>query len=410
MMEPPCSTIAGRRFWIKTYGAIRFTSRTLRKSSSGISPASNCPCSSAKLTPCDVRSTMGSLVSGPMWSRVAACPVGELRERAAELAFQASDVGAVADALEPLQHQRRILAVLPDLFDRRLRERNRPTERLRQDLRRLRHRSSVTGDIDLATVQGRGVGECAGAEPADVVHRNHLQLRTWPERRGQGVALKTVGRQKVLHKEHRTQDDVRREAEATHGFLDAPLVVEVRDACLLVRRSNGCVNVVFHTDLARQRRQTFALRFFPLDTGLPRVLHAEDAPRAGQCSAQSRLVIEIALDDVDAIARQRRRLLALGLARQAAQMEPAALQGPRDRAALMACHSGDENRSIVRHTETSLNRGVRPMTTRAVLRSPTPTPVRCRKRRHGRTGSERLLQAFLCAPSRAAVRRPYRAT
>src|SRR6516164_7703424 len=34
---------------------------------------------------CDVRSTMGSLVSAPIWSRVAACPVWELRERAAEL-------------------------------------------------------------------------------------------------------------------------------------------------------------------------------------------------------------------------------------------------------------------------------------------------------------------------------------
>src|SRR5205823_9305837 len=45
------------------------------------------------------------LVSAAIWSRMAACPVGELRERAAELTFQASDVGAVADALEPVQHQ-----------------------------------------------------------------------------------------------------------------------------------------------------------------------------------------------------------------------------------------------------------------------------------------------------------------
>ena len=60
---------------------------------------------------------MGSLVSAPIWSRVAACPVGEIRKRAAELAIQASDVGAVTDALEPFQHQRRFLAVLPDLFD-----------------------------------------------------------------------------------------------------------------------------------------------------------------------------------------------------------------------------------------------------------------------------------------------------
>ena len=112
---------------------------------------------------------------------------------------------------------------------------------------------------------------------------------------------------------------------------------------------DGCVDVVFDTGLACQRRQTLALRFFPLDTCLPRVLHAEDAPRAGQRSAQCRLVIEIALDDVDAVARQRRRLLALRVARQAAQTEAAALQRPRDRAALVAGHSGNENRSIVRH-------------------------------------------------------------
>src|SRR6059058_4745231 len=142
-----------------------------------------------------MRSTMGSLLSAPIWSRLAVRPVGELRERAAELAFQASDVGAVADALEPLQHQRRILAVLPDLFHWRLRERNRPTQRLRQDLRRLWHRSYVTSEIDLAAVQSRGVGEGARAEPSDIVHRNHLQLRARSERPGQRVALETVGRQ-----------------------------------------------------------------------------------------------------------------------------------------------------------------------------------------------------------------------
>src|SRR4029077_8948129 len=142
---------------------------------------------------------------------------------------------------------------------------------------------------------------------------------------------------------------MRGEPEAAHGFLNAPLVVEVRDARPLVRRSYGCVDVVFDTGLARQRRQTLALRLFPLDTSLQRVLHAEDAPRVGQRTAQRRLVIEIALDEVDAAARQRRRPLAVRLARQAAQTEPAALQRLRDRAALIACYSGDENRSIVRH-------------------------------------------------------------
>ena len=107
---------------------------------------------------------------------------------------------------------------------------------------------------------------------------------------------------------------------------------------------------MFNAGFARQRRKTLALRLFPLDAGLSRVLHTEDAPRAGQRTAQRRLVIEIALDDVDALARQRRRPLAFRHARQAAQMEPCALQRLRDRAALIACHSGDENRSIARHS------------------------------------------------------------
>src|ERR1700730_5154470 len=89
-------------------GASEF--RTCRSCWRLISVASNCPCSNAKRIMCDVRSTMGSLVSAPIWLRVAACPVGELRERAAELVFQASDVGAISDALEPLQHQRHIFA------------------------------------------------------------------------------------------------------------------------------------------------------------------------------------------------------------------------------------------------------------------------------------------------------------
>src|SRR5258708_35258993 len=75
---------------------------------------------------------------------------------------------------------------------------------------------------------------------------------------------------------------MRGEAEAAHGFLDAPLVAEVRDARPLVRGSHGCVNEVFDAGLARQRRKTLALRLFSLDARLPRVLHAENAPRAGR--------------------------------------------------------------------------------------------------------------------------------
>src|SRR5437588_6020763 len=110
---------------------------------------------------------------------------------------------------------------------------------------------------------------------------------------------------------------MRGEAEAAHGFLDAPLVVEVRDARPPVRRSHGCVDVVLDAGLARQRRETLALRLFPLDARLPRVLHAKDAPRVRQRTAQRRFVIEIALNDVDvdALTRQRRLPLAIRLAR-----------------------------------------------------------------------------------------------
>ena len=142
---------------------------------------------------------------------------------------------------------------------------------------------------------------------------------------------------------------MRGEMEASHGFLDAPLVVEVRDARPLLHRSHGCVDIMFDAGLARQRCETLALSLFPLDTRFPRVLHTENAPGASQSTAQRRLVIEIAFDNVDALARQCHGPIALRLARQAAQIKPGAVQRLRHRPALLACHSGYENRSIVCH-------------------------------------------------------------
>jgi len=66
----------------------------------------------------------------------------------------------------------------------------------------------------------------------------------------------------------------------------------------------------------------------PLQTG---VLYPNTPPRAGQRTAQRRLVIEIALDNVDAVARQRRCVLALRLPASTRQPEPAAVQRLRDR-------------------------------------------------------------------------------
>jgi hypothetical protein len=60
------------------------------------------------------------------------------------------------------------------------------------------------------------------------------------------------------------------------------------------------------------------------------VLNGKDAPDASQRPAQRGLVIEIALYDVDALACQCRRLLAVRLARQTAQIESGSLQRVRD--------------------------------------------------------------------------------
>src|SRR5260370_7835240 len=95
---------------------------------------------------------------------------------------------------------------------------------------------------------------------------------------------------------------MRGEAEAAHGFLDTPLVVEVRDARQLVRRSHGCVDIMFDAGFARQRRKALALRLFPLDARLSRVLHAEDAPDAGQRTAQPRFVVKTPLHNVAPLA------------------------------------------------------------------------------------------------------------
>jgi hypothetical protein len=75
---------------------------------------------------------------------------------------------------------------------------------------------------------------------------------------------------------------------------------------------------VFDAGFARQRGKMLALRLFPLDARFTRVLNAEDAPGTGQRASQRRLVIQIALDAVDALSRQRRGPVAVRLARQAA--------------------------------------------------------------------------------------------
>jgi len=138
-----------------------------------------------------------------------------------------------------------------------------------------------------------------------------------------------------------------RRAEAAHGFFDAPLAVEVRDARPRVRRSHGCVHVVFDAGLARQRRQTLALRLFSLDARLKRGLHPKtphapaSARRSVGSSSRSPWTMSTPWPPAP-------RPLAVRLSRQARRENrrpaaPARLRRP-DGPSL-----GDENRSIARH-------------------------------------------------------------
>ena len=203
-------------------------------------------------------------------SSLSSCPTGECRERATEFAFQASDVSAVADALEPFDSISAVSALDGRTCSRRrLREHNRPTQRLCQDLRRLRHRSHVTGDIDLAAVQGRGVGKARAPNQPMSLHCNHLQLRTRPECRGQRVALETEGARRFSMKNtgRRITCDGKRRPRTVSSMRRTCYRSAARP--FAVRRPHRWVDVVFDTGLARQCRKTFRPALLPAQHRLP---------------------------------------------------------------------------------------------------------------------------------------------
>jgi hypothetical protein len=93
---------------------------------------------------------------------------------------------------------------------------------------------------------------------------------------------------------------------------------------------------MLHAGLASEFRQALALFLLAFDAGFPGVLDAEDAPGVGEGAPQGGFVIEIALHDLDALAREGDGVIALGLAREAAQAESRAAEGVGDGAALWA--------------------------------------------------------------------------
>ena len=102
-------------------------------------------------------------------------PLPEGQRPDAELMEQSMDIGVVAHAVEPLQHERVVLALPSHFIDGHRDELDPPSQGAAEDLRRLGHRPFVAGDIDRAAVQRLVPLEGEAPEPADVLHGDHLE-------------------------------------------------------------------------------------------------------------------------------------------------------------------------------------------------------------------------------------------
>ena len=146
---------------------------------------------------------------------------------------------------------------------------------------------------------------------------------------------------------------MRRKLQRSHRSLDTELVLEMRDAGLSIGRPDRRVDKMLHTGLARQRGEAFTLFLFALDTGLPRVLHGKDAPRAGERLLERGGIVQIALDDLRTGAGEGLRRIASGFARHGADVEAFAGEGADDGAALVTRGSGDEDCALIGHAGSS---------------------------------------------------------
>ena len=163
------------------------------------------------------------------------------------------------------------------------------------------------------------------------------------------VAVQEPGAQDVLHEEHRPEDDVRRKPQRADRLLDAPLVLEVRDAGGAVRRADRAVHEVLDARLFGERRDALPLFLLLLHSGFPGVLHREDAPGPGQRLLEGGGVVQVALNQGHALLLECQGGRALQLAGHAGQLEPASGQRVDDGAALLAGGAGDEDLPGCRH-------------------------------------------------------------
>ena len=98
---------------------------------------------------------------------------------------------------------------------------------------------------------------------------------------------------------------------------------------------------MLHAGPSRDLREAMALRFFAFDAGGPGVLHRIGAPRALQRRAQRRFIVQIALDELGARGGNGLGGLAVGIARQRANLETLAGQRARGGAALLSGCAGN---------------------------------------------------------------------
>src|SRR5258706_9611474 len=272
-------------------------------------------------------------------------PVLERRRADAALAGHGRDVGVVARAVEPLEHHCQVGAEPAHLLDRDVKELDRMLGRGGDELCRLRRRELVARDVEATSVQLAMLVERPCAVLANVLDSDHLEHRRRLHGEGELALLDRRQRRRareVLHEEHRSQYDVRREPEVADRLLDPPLVLEVRDARLPMRRSHGRVDEVLNPRLAGDLRESLALLLLAFDADFPRVLHRVRPPRAGERPSYRRFIVEVTGDDLDAKLLHRPRRVRLRVARHAPHTHALRDQLARDRPALFAGDARDE--------------------------------------------------------------------
>src|SRR5215207_766148 len=168
-------------------------------------------------------------------------PLAKARGPHTELLRVLLDVGVVAYRVEPLEHHREVLAPGAHLIDRDLMEVDRASRHLAEDRRHLQPCQLVARDVDVTAIQLGVPLEHGASVLADVAHGDHLQLRfrlhADCQRPLVDIRLEP-GSEQVLHEEHWPEDRPRRNAELAQRPFDPPLVLEMRDPRVTMRRGD----------------------------------------------------------------------------------------------------------------------------------------------------------------------------